>query len=196
MKKMYMAMLLVVTLGIAGGYYFFTNRTVGHKVTLKSGTVFTIKDFDYDRDHEDVERIFNQPDNRYWLLADGLYNNYSVDHMLKYRARYQDSYTSTLTLKVGFVDGKLVAFTAYYPESPRVGRLLFLLVDESVRRLGAARALLLYALDRMIQEGALKVMIYTRNNNFRAQNLYQSIGSVVTQHDDVGLFYTWYKPKK
>lgn len=182
--------ILSACLGI--GYYFL--NSYGFFASHAQDESFIIRDFNYDRDHQVVDDIFHKEDNWYWMISTEMTNQYSIDFMLKYKTSSQQSKKRDMILKVATVDGKVAGFLAYYPLSQRSWQLLFLLVDQDFRRKGIARKLLDFAVCDMVRRGALRVDIATRNNNFRAQNLYTSYGCKLVDSDASFVHFSWYKP--
>jgi ribosomal protein S18 acetylase RimI-like enzyme len=186
MKKIYISLLavLVVVLGL---HYWYTNQ-----VQQKSG--FVIREFVYDKDHQKVDDLFHKNDNWYWMISTAGTNTYSIDFTLKYATSSQYAKKYDMIMKVATVDGNLAGFLSYHPKSGKVWQLLFLIVDQDYRRQGIARKLLTYAVNDMVKRGALRIDIATRNNNFRAQQLYKSFGAKLVDNDDNDfVHFSWYK---
>lgn len=187
MKIFRMLIVAVVLSGCLGvGYYFWVSKNVD--------TSFVIRDFDYDSDHQIIDDLFHKEDNWYWMISTPMTNHYSIDFMLRYKTSSQESKNRDMILKVATVHGKIAGFLAYYPLSQRSWQLLFLMVDQEFRRQGIARKLLDFAVRDMVRRGALRVDIATRNNNFRAQNLYTSFGCKLVDSDAAFVHFSWYKP--
>lgn len=149
---------------------------------------FCIRDFDYSRDHQAVEDLFNKGDNFYWMVAMEGGGSYSIDFMLRNKTSSQFETKRDLVMKVATIDGKLAGFMAYHPLSGRVWKLLFLIVDQDFRRQGVAKKILKYSVDDMMSRNALRIDLGTRNNNFKAQNLYKNFGFKYIDADDESHF--------
>jgi ribosomal protein S18 acetylase RimI-like enzyme len=178
-KKLIIFSTIVVGLGL--GSYFFKQS----EGSLK------IQNFNFDTDADDVETLFHKGDNFYWMIAGN--PEYSVKFMLKYKTTSQEEKTQNLILKSAKIDGKIVGFLAYYQMSAHVGRLLFLIVDQEFRKQGVAKKLLNFAVKDMVSMGDLKILLFTRSNNFKAQSLYKSIGFKIIDSDETGVWMSWYK---
>lgn len=187
--KMFRTLIIAGVLGgcLGIGYYFWLPKA--------SDTSFVIRDFDYNPDHQAIEDLFHKEDNWYWMISTDNTKTYSIDFMLRYNTSSQQSKNRDMILKVATVHGKIVGFLAYYPLSQRVWQLLFLMVDQEFRRQGIARKLLDFAVRDMVGRGVLRINLATRNNNFRAQNLYKGYGfKLVDANDNDFVHFSWYKP--
>jgi ribosomal protein S18 acetylase RimI-like enzyme len=186
MKKIYIS-ILVTSVIIFGLSYWYRGDT-----QQESG--FMIRDFIYDKDHQKVDDLFHKHDNWYWMISTAGTNTYSIDFTLKYATSSQHAKKYDSIMKVATVDGKIAGFLLYHPESAKVWRLLFLIVDQDFRRQGIAKKLLQYAVDDMVKHGAIRIDIATRNNNFRAQNLYKNFGAkLVDNNDNDFVHFSWYR---
>lgn len=87
----------------------------------------------------------------------------------------------------------LIGFCQIYPSfcsvaAAKIGVLYDLFVDETARKTGAGRALMLAAHDYAANNGMARLDLSTAKNNTNAQALYESLGWV---RDEV--FYTYSK---
>lgn len=187
MKKIFIS-ILVASLIVFGISYWYSHATT----QTESG--FVIRDFVYDKDHQQVDDLFHKGDNWYWMISTQGTNTYSIDFTLKYATSSQYAKQNDLVMKVATLDGVFAGFLAYYPKSAKAWQLLFLIVEQDFRRQGIARKLLNYALEDMVKRGVMRIDIYTRNNNFKAQDLYKSIGAKIVNEDTQGVYFSWYKP--
>lgn len=183
---------LLVILGFFGAYYFYNQRAQG------STSGIQIRDFDYAKDHQAVDDMFHKGDNMYWMVStEGAHPgySYSIDFMLRNKTSSQVERRNDMILKVATVDGQVAGFLAYYPVSQKVWKILFVLVDQDFRRKGIAKKITMYGVHDSIRRGALKVELGTRNNNFKAQGLYKSLGFKFTGEDPSTRFvhFVWYK---
>ena len=183
-------LVVVVTLGLAVGLFFIYKK---YLTSSSFSSRESIQDFNFEADGPQVDALFRKGDNRYWMLNNGILNNYSIDFMLRHNSSSQHAKLHNLVLKVLKIDGRLAGFLAYHSHSEHVWQLLFLLVDQDFRRQGIAKKLLKYSLDDMVRRGALKVNIATRNNNFRSQGLYKNFGIKQIGSDEQFVFFSWYK---
>ena len=90
-------------------------------------------------------------------------------------------------------DKILVGFCQIYPSfcsviAAKIGVLYDLFVDESARKTGAGRALMLAAQEYASNNGMARLDLSTAKNNHAAQTLYKSLGWV---RDDI--FYVYNK---
>lgn len=179
-KKLILFVVLVVSIGL--GYYFWSKP---------SNDSLKIVDFNFERDAQAIDALFHKGDNFYWMIAGN--PEYSVQFMLKHATSSQDEKRHDLILKSAMLDGNLVGFLAYHSKSVHVWRLLFLIVDQDFRKRGIAKKLLHFAVTDMIAHGALKITLFTRNNNFKAQALYKNFGFKVIDSDSIGVWLSWNK---
>ena len=90
-------------------------------------------------------------------------------------------------------ENKLIGFCQIYPSfcsviAAKIGVLYDLYVDESARKTGAGRALMLAAHEYAANNGLARLDLTTAKNNHTAQALYESLGWV---RDEV--FYAYSK---
>lgn len=169
-------MLAVVIAGIGLGYVVWRSH--------QDSSGLQIKDFNYTKDAAVIDALFHKGDNLYWMLCNQSHaTGYSIDFMLRNQTSSQQAKKHDLILKVATLEGKIVGFLAYYPESIHVWRLLFLMVDQDYRRQGIAKKLLKFVVVDMFARGALQIILATRNNNFRAQALYKNFGFSLVDSD-------------
>lgn len=152
----------------------------------------SIRDFDYNKDHNNIDALFHKGDNWWWLICNELLDKYSVDHTLKYRSSSQYDKRFDLTMKVFDSGGEIAGFTAYYPKSQYTWQYLFLLVDQDFRRQGVAKKLLTYAVNDMVSRGAVKIDLVTRVENVKAQDLYKKFGFRQTGQTNQHVMMTWH----
>lgn len=190
MKKLLYAGLCILSLFIA--YYVFQILRVDQD---NSGLV--IREFNYDKDHQAVDDLFHKDDNWYWMISTQNTDSYPLDFVLKHKTSSLTAKKYDMIIHVAIIDGKIAGFCSYYPKisgSNKVWQLLFLIVNQDFRRQGIARKLLTYAVKDMEKRGAIRIDIATRNNNFRAQNLYKSFGAKLVDSDDGDfVHFSWYK---
>lgn len=152
-----------------------------------------IRDFDYSKDHFDIEALFHKGDNWWWLMCNEYLNSYSLDHTLKYKSSSQYEKRHDLKMKIFEVNGKTAGFTAYYPTSQYTWRFLFLVVDQSFREQGIAKKLLTYAITDIVAQGGIKVDLVTRVENVKAQTLYRNFGFRQINETEQHVMMTWHK---
>lgn len=152
---------------------------------------FVIRDLNATTDVNAIDALFHQGDNMYWMIKGS--SKYNVAYMVENATSSQHEPLHNLILKVGVYENKVVGFLAYYPHSSHVWQLLFLIVDQEFRKQGFAKKLLVSAVDDMVKRGALKIILFTRSNNFKAQSLYKNFGFKITHGDDAGIWLSWHK---
>lgn len=178
---------------IAITFYIFKTKYSG---AHNSG--FNIREFNYDKDYQSVYDLFHNGDNWYWMISTQNTDTYPLDFVLKYKTSSLNTKKYDMIMHVATIDGQIAGFCSYYPKisgSNKVWQLLFLIVNQDFRRQGIARKLLTYAIEDMAKRGAIRIDIATRNNNFRAQNLYKNFDGVKLVDSDDGDFvhFSWYK---
>ena len=131
-----------------------------------------IYDFNPARDTQAMMDIFHK--DWYWLLAS---TESSPAFMLKHRTYDTNPiHFGSLQIKVLREGDKLAGFTAYYMETPKQGRLLFLAVSQDFRGKGYGRILALRAMEELFNMGADHVALWTRVSNLPAQKIYRELG--------------------
>lgn len=151
-----------------------------------------IQQFDYVKDAQAVDQLFHKGDNFYWMIAGN--PDYSVDFMLKYATSSQYEKKHNMILKVAKLNEKVVGFLGYYPQSTHIWRLLFVLVDQDVRRQGVGKKMVKFALQDMVSKGALQIRLCTWDNNFKSQGLYKGLGFKFSHKEDSNVvWFTWNK---
>ena len=181
MKNIKMKIFIVtLILTVAVGSYFW------HK-----NNVIEIQDFDFTKDSAKVDALFHKGDNYYWMIGSG--SAYNLDHTLRYKTSSQYEKRYDMVMKVLKIGDNIAGFLGYFPHSEHVWQLLFLLVDQDYRRQGIAKKLLKFAVDDMVARGAIKICLDTRDNNFKAQDLYKKFGFKLTGSDNGFVHLSWYK---
>lgn len=139
-----------------------------------------IQDYDPARDREFILNVFKN--NYYWLVNDP---EFSPEYMLDNKASSKKPKDKgNLTIKTYVVDGKPVAFTAYYPKKLYEGFVLFLAVDAPHRGRGYARQLLAYDIDQLKKQGSAIIRLITRTDNTPARKLYDGMGFIGSETED------------
>jgi ribosomal protein S18 acetylase RimI-like enzyme len=181
-KKLMIFFVLIVGAGV--GCYFWNLK--------QSANPLKIVDFNFERDADAVDALFHKGDNMYWMYA-GNPDEYSVKFMLEHATNSQYEKRHNMILKSAMLNGKLVGFLGYYPHSKHVWQLLFLIVDQDFRKQGIAKKLLDFVVADIVKRGALRIILFTRNNNLKAQALYGNFGFKIFTSDDVGVWMSWHK---
>ena len=144
-----------------------------------------ISEFNAVRDTQPIMDIFNK--NWYWLLAS---KESSPAFMLKHRTHDTNPlHFGSLHIKVLYEKNSLAGFTAYFMETAKEGRILFLAVDQEFRgKLLAERAI-----KELFSMGADHIALWTRVSNLPAQRIYKELG-FKEMFDDNGYVFFEYWP--
>lgn len=121
------------------------------------------------RDRETVWRIFKE--NHYWLDVNPLSVFEDRLNQLELPEAVRPSPIRYLDVFRG--NGVVKGFVIYQMDAPKVGRLLYLAVDKPYRRHGIAEKMFQYGIEQLRAKGADVVVLSTRVDNVRAQNLYK-----------------------
>ncbi len=160
--------LLVALLSIAvlsTGSLFFLFRQAGDSEII---------DFDIRRDGKEMMAIFDRDWD--WLIPGGR-DTFSPELMMAYRAPMQNPlYAGRMKIKVIRDGEKLVGFVAWYMKDPTTGFLNFVDINPEYRGKGYGDKLVRHAMDKMIKEGATKLMMVTWPHNVRARRVYERLG--------------------
>jgi len=186
MKKI----LLIVSLTMLGGGigYYYVHRTHTDAGELRSdqGPIY---DYNGSRDRHDIDQVFSDPEDRYWLLWDPS-EFYDLDLLLDYRAPSHDPlYVGKLIIKVLRENGAFVGFTCYYKKTLTEGTVLFLTINKEFRGKGYATKLMQYVMQDLKKRGSNKITLFTRASNVRAQALYEKLGFTISSRTDGGINY-------
>lgn len=175
---------LALTLSVGVGYFLWQSKQ-------QSQDALKIIDTNFERDANAIEALFHKGDNFYWMVAGN--PNYSVKFMLEHATTSQYEKRHDLILKSAFLNDTLVGFLAYFKISQHVWRILYVIVDQDFRGQGIAKKILKYGVDACVKQGALKVILFTRSNNFKAQSMYKNFGFKIVDTDEIGVWMSWLK---
>lgn len=181
-KKIIIFALFILVVGV--GYFAWQSKQ-HEQNSLK------VVDTNFERDGDAIDALFHKGDNFYWMIAGN--PNYSVKFMLEHASSSQSEKRHDLILKSAFLDDKLVGFLAYFKISKHVYRILYVIVDQDYRKQGIAKQLVHYGVSDCVKRGALKVILFTRSNNFKAQTMYKKCGFKIIETDEVGVWMSWNK---
>ncbi|MGE0009363.1 MAG: GNAT family N-acetyltransferase [Candidatus Babeliales bacterium] len=135
-----------------------------------------IVDFNYQRDHDYVNAVFEDDENWYWLV-DGSRSDFSPEDMMKTMSASRDLSTKgDLIMKMLYVEGKPAGFSAYYNKNFYLGKIRFIYVDPAFRGAGYGLQLVNAAVDDLKARGANKIALVTRSSNLPAQRIYEKAG--------------------
>lgn len=144
-----------------------------------------IYDFEYQRDAHDIITNFNE--DIHWLTESKVY---TPEYMIKYKSpTFNPMDVGKLTIKLLRLDDNYIGFTAYYMKTPTIGHILFLHVNKDYRGKRYAQQLLEYGIQQLKKQGAVKVILDTRVNNYPGQKLYVRTGFKEIGRDDTFINY-------
>lgn len=178
-KLLVWSSILGSVLGVAILFYFWVPR----------GPIYN---FNAERDTQDILQTFDR--DWEWLVASSR-DEYSPEFILKYRTPNRNPiYLGRLRIKVMRQEGKYAGFVAYYMKTSDIGFILFLAVHPDFRNKGYGEQLARYALNDLVREGAKRVTLVTRTDNYPAQRVYNKLGFNEILRDEEGFVYFDYVP--
>jgi ribosomal protein S18 acetylase RimI-like enzyme len=183
MKKIFLTIIIVSVLGLAG--FYFKNYWLD--------STNSIEDFVDARDTKQVNQLFR--DDWFLMICDENSKTYDIDFMLQNRTSSQRAKLNDLVIKVWRENNEVAGFLAYYKKSLYRWHLLFLIVNKKYRGQGRSKKLLKFAVDDMVARGALRVDLATRSVNKLAQSVYESFGFKLVHSEGKYYDYAWFKTK-
>ena len=141
--------------------------------------------YDRAKHRKSIDRIFNE--DFHTLTANP---DHSMDLMLEKRSpnRYEQKYFGKMDTVVLLEVGQVAGFISYFMRNNYEGKILFLAIDSQFRRKGYARRLAQHGIDELKKQGAKFVVLHTRVENNKAQQLYESMG-FVRKYEENGFFF-------
>ncbi len=168
---------------LAGGVWSCSDRPLGSYFTQSN-----ITPFDNQRDMAEMLALFER--NIYWLDVNPDSSLFKF-HM-KYRTPSQNPLEfGKLYTRVLREHGKLVGFVSYYMGKPTVGRVLYVVVDESYRGKRYGQKLLEYAMSDLKKMGARRIKLVTRPHNVPGHALYKRVGFRETRRTDIHSYFEY-----
>ena len=156
---------------------FFSGIYLNYDFSLFKKDNSGIRAVVYEKDFNAINQMFHRDDNWYWMISNyGREHGYDLEFTIKNKSSSPYEARNDLIMKVMEIDGKIAGFTAYHPLSTYKWQFLFLLVDQDFRGQGLAKKLLKFAVDDMMNRGAIKIDLATRLENIKAQDLYKKFG--------------------
>jgi len=147
-----------------------------------------IYDFNPTRDTQAMMDIFHK--DWHWLLSSP---ESSPAFMIKHRTHDTNPmHFGSLHIKVLREGDKLAGFAAYFMETPKQGRLLFLAVSQDFRGKGYGRTLALRAMQELFNMGADHIALWTRVANLPAQKIYRELGFQEVLEENGYLFFEFW----
>jgi ribosomal protein S18 acetylase RimI-like enzyme len=178
------------------GFTLFNDLTL---VGMEKGN---ITDFNYERDNNEVLRLFEANWESLVASRPGEYEQActldEIDTMFKTLSPDQDpQYTGVLQVKVIRQDEHLCGFIAYYPykeQEQDKGYILYLVVDAAYRGQGYAERLLRHACDHLSNRYMVDaIRLLSRPDNQQARAFYEKFGFVQQQEYCEPFVYFEYK---
>jgi ribosomal protein S18 acetylase RimI-like enzyme len=154
-----------------------------------------IYQYDEQRDYQHVINSFKNKEDWYWLV-DADPSEYPFEAVIKTRTPLGDysHLHGQMQIKVLYDHNQFAGFVTYYKQSPLVGRLLFLDVNEKFRRKGFGEKLLAAATKDLFDMGVERIWLLTRTHNERALNLYKKAGFAVFARPERYVYLEKFKP--
>ncbi|HAU30632.1 TPA: hypothetical protein DCW54_03320 [Candidatus Dependentiae bacterium] len=168
----------VVLIAFGGGLWWWNNRTT-----------CTILEYQRARDVNDLLHIF--ADDSYWLdarpakdaLAAFARELEHVEH-----PEWKPTHEGPMQWRIAHCGSKTVGFISFYHKGSNRARILYLGVDKDYRKKGLGRDLMKAAIAALQAQGIREIIIATRIENFRAQNLYRQLGFATTSTEGDFIF--------
>lgn len=156
-----------------------------------------VKIYEYNeaRDYQHIINTFKNAEDWYWLV-DSDPSEYPFEAAIKTRTPVGDygHLWGQMQIKVLYDHNQFAGFVTYYRQSPLVGRLLFLDVNEKFRRKGFGEKLLSFAVKELFEQGVERIWLLTRTQNERALNLYKKAGFTVFARPERYVYLEKFKP--
>ena len=172
-------------LGVVGGYWWYTHRTVElSPIVLNNG--FHMNTCTSDAEKDFIRQQFK--DNWIHLISSP---DYDIEYFLNERGIYpfQPEYKGKMQIKVLYKDAVMVGFCAYYMKTPSEGSILFINVDKNHRGKRYGEELARYATQDLKRLGANFIRFSTKKTNMSAQKLYDRLGYQRTPSDEKHVGY-------
>ncbi|HBL98382.1 TPA: hypothetical protein DDZ86_01920 [Candidatus Dependentiae bacterium] len=179
-KKSFILGAIVLVLGLLGSFYWWNGRV--HDALYP---------YNPKKDRASLVQIFSQN----WYFLDDRELNEGLKSFEEWLDKVDDPVLAARPDAMEWTvyrsdDGIARAFISYYMKQPdeKIGKILYLAVNEQYRKQGIARKLMTKAIDALIKKGAKVIEIVTRITNYPAQNLYKSLGFVQVGADETFVF--------
>lgn len=161
-------LVIVVIIAAAVGFFFLKQ--------YNTSTTDGITNYYGPRDRATVLSIFIPDWN--FLMHGATPEEYSMGRLLDTASPTQDLRLAGKLQQIVYREhGKTVGYCCYYMKAPAIGRVLFLVVDPTVRRKGYAEKLVRFAINDLVKRLDAKIVdIMVFSHNTRAQKLYEKLG--------------------
>lgn len=172
--------LITVVLSLAGGALYHVLRTPQEQVAQDA----RISSYTAKRDRASLIKLFS--DNWYTMTVREFnpekhvtmwFDNADPNEWEKHLA-------GTMRNDVLWDNDQLVGVTSYYKQNFYQAKILFLLVDDTMRGKGYGKALIKHAIAQLKDMGIRKIILSTRVDNERAQRFYTNLGFVEEGRDN------------
>lgn len=177
-KRVWRAIAFIALIGLAlGGSLWWRRPTC------------TVSALHLERDTADLLHIFAE--DAYWVdarpkqsaLASFAKELEHFDH-----PEWKSTHEGPMQWWVYRCGSQTVGFVSFYMIDADRGRILYLGVDREYRQRGIGRILMREAIESLTKQGAKTIILATRIENFRAQNLYRQLGFSTMSNDGDFIF--------
>ncbi len=154
-----------------------------------AGDVCAIVEYQRVRDFDQIVRIFAE--DSYWLDARPAQSAMAAfANELEYveHPEWTPTHDGPMQWRVARCGERTVGFISFYRKSDTAARILYLGVDQQYRKRGLGRDLMKAAISALESQGIRDIIIATRIENFRAQNLYRQLGFATTSNEGDFIF--------
>lgn len=128
--------------------------------------------------------------NLYWLTPYPDSSNFKF--YMKYKTHsYNPLDFGKMKIKVLRERNQLVGFITYYMDTPTIGDILFLVVDEQFRGKRYGQKLLEYAINDLVSMGAQTIELVTRPENKAGHKLYERVGFYETGRNHIHTYHRY-----
>jgi ribosomal protein S18 acetylase RimI-like enzyme len=147
-----------------------------------------IKEYNHEKDFDKILKIID--DNFFWLFSgfskEKAIADISKTFIEKKILVNETNKYSDYNIQVLHFNNELAGFITYYKFIDKIGRILFLCIDEKYRRFGFAKILLEKAIKDLFENNKdiERIFLLTRLENIKAQNLYKKFGFIETERDE------------
>jgi ribosomal protein S18 acetylase RimI-like enzyme len=165
----------IVILSIFGVTLFLTGVILKIQLcTKKVANNIQIREYK-NEDQEEFMRILN--DNWFWMIQGESKQddtNYRKQLDTKKTCGYENE---TLNARMITVNDNIAGFSTFHNYDEKIARIQFLCIDKKFRRMHLAEKLIKSVIKEIFQNKNIEmIMLTTRSENTRAQNLYKKLG--------------------
>lgn len=166
---------IALTTAIVGGVYYYQTHVQEEPIS----------EYQEARDKAEILALFKS--DWHWLTAS---DDYDPVFMLDNHApnKRDARFYGKLQIKILREQNQFLGFVAYYQKTLAEGQILFVDIKPEFRGKRYAEKLMRYAENELRKMGVSMINLVTRTTNHRAQALYNRLGYIVIERDDVGGF--------